>query len=260
MRKLVIAGVVLALLAVALAGTLGSGGPVIAYEAEITAKYKHDPSAFTQGLLYEDGFFYESTGLRGQSTLRKVRAETGQVIQRHDLAAPYFAEGLALLDGKLYQLTYQENTLFVYDAGNLRQLAELRYEGEGWGLTHDGKRLIMSNGTEELTFRDPERFHVKRRVRVREKGRPVDELNELEYIDGEVWANIWRSKRIVRIDPGNGRVTGRIDLRRIPPREDRTGEEDYLNGIATDPKSGRIFVTGKRYAFVYEITLSEKAY
>jgi len=258
--RVLIVLIVIALVAVVLASSLGNGGPAVEYEVEIVAKLRHDPKAFTQGLLYEDGFFYESTGLRGESTLRKVRAENGRVLQRHDLAAAYFAEGLALMDDKLYQLTYQENTLFVYDAGNLRQLDALRYEGEGWGLTHDGEHLIMSNGSDVLSFRDPERFRQTHTVRVRENGREVSQLNELEYIDGEIWANIWRSKRIVRIDPGTGHVTGRIDLRAIPPRADRTGDEDYLNGIAYDRDGGRIFVTGKRYAFVYQIQLREKTY
>ena len=242
-----------------LAGSMGKNDdPPVMYQYRLVEKFPHDPQAFTQGLHYEDGYFYESTGLNGQSSLRKVKADTGQVVKRHSLAEEYFAEGMTLFNGKLYQLTYQKGKTFVYDANNFKELKTFDYEGEGWGLTHNGTQLIMSNGTDKLTFRDPETFEVVRTLKVHESGSPVSKLNELEYINGEVWANIWRSKRIVRISPQNGRVTGRIDMRGLPPYKDRHGDEDYLNGIAYDVAGQRVLVTGKKYGYVYHIEVTEK--
>ncbi|MDJ0840960.1 MAG: glutaminyl-peptide cyclotransferase [Acidobacteriota bacterium] len=258
-KKRLTMGVIAALVIAVFAVTMSNDGqPPVIYGHEILNKYPHDPKAFTQGLLYRDGFFYESTGLNGHSSVRKVKFDTGQIVKRHDLADEYFGEGLAFLNGKLYQLTYQKGKAFVYNAMNFNVESEFSYKGEGWGLTHDDTHLIMSNGTSVLTFRDPETFKIVRELKVREDGEPVEKLNELEYINGEIWANIWRSKRILRISPKSGHVTGRIDMRGLPPYNDRHGNEDYLNGIAYDQAAGRVFVTGKKYAYVYHIKVEEK--
>ena len=246
-------------LAVLLAGALWPVEPRAAeYDYRVLAKLPHDADAFTQGLVYQDGNFFESTGLRGESTLRKVNAESGDVLLRRRLEETYFGEGLCLFDNKLYQLTYQEGKAFVYNSETFIPIESFDYGGEGWGLTHDGSQLIMSNGTDVLSFRDPENFAEKRSLRVRFRGKPLTNLNELEYIKGEIWANVWQTKRIVRISPETGHVLGSVFMKKFPPRSDRTGDEDYLNGIAYDPEGDRLFVTGKRYAYIYQIELFEK--
>lgn len=217
----------------------------------------HDPAAFTQGLVYQDGIFYEGTGLRGQSTLRQVDPATGQVLQGIRLPDQYFGEGIAILGDRLYQLTWQEKTGFVYDKDSFELLGTWTYEGEGWGLTTDGQRLIMSDGTHELRFLDPETLQELGRIGVVDAGgQPLARLNELEWVDGEVWANVWQTDQIARIDPTTGRLLGWIDLAGLLPEEDRAAQHvDVLNGIAYDPVTGRLFVTGKWWPKLFEIEL-----
>jgi glutamine cyclotransferase len=224
---------------------------------EVVARYPHDPNAFTQGLLFHDGKLYESTGREGFSSLRRVDIATGRVERRHDVDARLFAEGLALVGESLYQLTWQHNTGFVYSLDDFRQTGTFTYEGEGWGLTYDGEYLIMSDGTTDLRFLDPADFSVKRTVTVTDDGRPRDYLNELEYIDGEVWANIWQEDLIARIDPDDGRIIGWIDMSALYPAAARPNDA-VVNGIAWDPESDRIFVTGKLWPAIFEVRFRER--
>ena len=212
--------------------------------SKIVRTYPHDPEAFTQGLLYADGFLYEATGLEGKSSLRKVELTTGKVLQRVDLPGAYFGEGLALWKDKLIQLTWKSKIGFVYDRATFRQLRTFTYSREGWGITQDGKRLIMSDGSSTLYFWDPETFKEIGHLDVTDKGRPVPELNELEYIRGEIYANVWQTDRIARISPSTGQVLGWIDLKGLLTQAER-GRTDVLNGIAYDAKQNRLFVTGK---------------
>jgi glutamine cyclotransferase len=221
----------------------------------VLAAFPHDPSAFTQGLVYQDGTFYEGTGLRGQSTLRKVDPATGQVLQGARLPDEYFGEGIALLGDKLYQLTWQENTGFIFAKDTLELLGTWRYPGEGWGLTTDGQQLIMSDGTATLHFLDPATLAVQRTVQVWDGLEPVLRLNELEWVEGEIWANVWQTDLIARIDPQSGRVTGWVDLSGLLPPEDRAQPVDVLNGIAYDSATGRLFVTGKLWPKLFEIAV-----
>lgn len=225
--------------------------PVVAVEQ--VRSFPHDTSAFTQGLVWHDGRLYESTGRYGQSSLRIVEVETGRVAQRVDLPQQYFAEGLAIVGDSVFQLTWREGVAFVYDAPTLRQLGQVQYKGEGWGLTTDGRRLIVSDGSSYLTFVNPERFQVDTTLRVTDGGRPVDQLNELEWVRGEIWANVWHTNHIVRIDPRTGRVKGRLDLSAIlPPTLD---PESVPNGIAYDPQGNRLLVTGKLWPRLYEVRI-----
>ncbi len=226
--------------------------PVHGYR--VVASYPHDPQAYTQGLVYRDGFLYESTGRRGESDLRKVRLETGEVVRRVALADRFFAEGLAIWRERLIQLTWESRTGFVYDLDSFRERATFAYAGEGWGLTHDGRHLIMSDGSASLRFLDPESFEVARRIRVRDGTTPVEGLNELEYIRGEIYANVWQTDRVVRIDPTSGRVRGWIDLSGLL-RQD--GHYGVLNGIAFDSRRDRLFVTGKLWPRLFEIELTD---
>lgn len=224
------------------------------YTYQVVNAFPHDPTAFTQGLVYLDGVFYEGTGLRGQSTLRIVDPPTGQVLQQVALPEPYFGEGIAILGDRLYQLTWQEGTGFIYDRRTLALVGTWSYPGEGWGLTTDGHRLIMSDGTHQLRFLDPATLQeVGRLAVVDADGQPVVRLNELEYIEGEVWANVWQTDLIARIDPASGRVTGWVDLSGLLPPEERTQPVDVLNGIAYDAATGRLFVTGKWWPKLYQI-------
>jgi glutamine cyclotransferase len=215
--------------------------------------YPHDSTAFTQGLVWRNGRLYESTGRYGQSSLRIVELETGRVVQKVDLAATYFAEGLAAMGDTLYQLTWKEGIAFLYDAGDLRRIGQVAYTGEAWGLTSDGRRLIVSDGSSYLTWVDPATFQVDTTIRVMDGNVPVDQLNELEWVRGEIWANVWHTQQIVRIDPRNGRVKGRLDLTSIiPPVSDPEG---VLNGTAYDEERNRLLVTGKLWPRVYEISI-----
>jgi glutamine cyclotransferase len=227
--------------------------PLMAYE--VIAEYPHDPQAFTQGLIYLDGFFYESTGLYGESSLRKVEIESGAVLQQFDLSPDYFAEGLTNWEGLLIQLTWREKKGFVYALENFSLLRDFNYPTEGWGLTHDGERLIMSDGSSTLYFLDPESFQVLDQVMVINRGERVIRINELEFVRGEIYANIWQTDTIIRIDPLTGVVQGEIDLSGILPPSDRSSGTDVLNGIAYDPEEDRLFITGKFWPKVFEIRL-----
>ena len=215
--------------------------------------YPHDPTAFTQGLVFVDGTLYESTGIRGQSSLRMVDLETGRVLQQQPLDGKYFGEGLTDWGSTLVQLTWESHLAFVYDRFSFRRSRTFSYAGEGWGLTHDARSLILSDGTDTLRFFDPGTFKEIRRVRVRDQGHPVHDINELEYIHGAIYANIWHSDRMARISPATGEVLGWIDLQGLLPPQDRTSPEAVLNGIAYDPAHDRLFVTGKLWPKLFEI-------
>ena len=231
--------------------------PVMTYE--VLSEFPHDPQAFTQGLVYHEGFLYESTGLYGESSLRKVDLETGKVLEQLDLADEFFAEGLAFYDNKLYQLTWREGTGFIYYLEDFALLDQFSYQTEGWGLAHDGKHLIMSDGTNKLYFLDPGSQQIVKTIEVTFMGEAITRLNELEYIRGELFANIWQRNYIVRIDPETGEVLGWIDLSGILPEELQIPETDVLNGIAYDPAADRLFITGKRWPRLYEIRLLPSA-
>jgi len=220
--------------------------------------WPHDLNAFTQGLVFFDGQLLESTGLNGQSSLRRVDLETGKVISQLQLPYEYFAEGLALFGKKLFQLTFQNGKCFVYDLKTFRREKEFSYPGEGWGLTTDGQWLIMSDGSDRLRFLDPETFEVKKTVKVVMTGRTVNRLNELEYIKGEIFANIWQSDVVVRIEPSTGKVLGLINFTGLLPSSDRDSSTDVLNGIAHDSSSDRLFVTGKRWPKLFEVRLKRE--
>jgi glutaminyl-peptide cyclotransferase len=221
--------------------------------------YPHDEKAFTQGLIYLDGHLYESTGLKGQSSLRMEDLETGKILQFAAVPAQYFGEGLTAWGSTLIQLTWQSHIAFVYDRFSFRLLRTFHYEGEGWGLTQDGKDLILSDGTATLRFLDPETFREVRRITVRSKGEPVPKLNELEYIRGEIYANIWYSNRIARISPITGEVLGWIDLSGLLGPEGNTNPDAVLNGIAYDAQHDRLFVTGKLWPKIFEIKVVPEA-
>ncbi len=234
--------------------------------AEIVKTYPHDPRAFTQGLVFHNGFLYEGTGGKANrgddfySSLRKVELETGKVLQKYDVPPDFFAEGIAIFNDKIYQLTWQERTGFIYGLADFKLLREVRYSGEGWGLTHDGANLIMSDGTHVIRFINPEDFTTVRTISVNdENGQPLMELNELEYVRGEIWANIWETGWIVRIDPATGKLLGRIDLNELADTvRKKNRNADVLNGIAYDPATDRIFVTGKMWPNLYEIKVNAK--
>jgi glutaminyl-peptide cyclotransferase len=221
---------------------------------QIVHAYPHDPDAFTQGLVYSDGHLYESTGRNGKSSIRMVDLATGRVLQRYDLAAKYFGEGLTSWGGDLVQLTWKAELGFVYDRSSLAWKRTFQYEGEGWGLTHDDKQLIMSDGTPVLRFLDPQSFSVTKRISVTdEKGHPLSNINELEYIRGEIYANVWQTDQIVRISPRTGKILGRIDLSGLMDRSQLADPDSVLNGIAYDAKRNRLFVTGKLWPKLFEI-------
>jgi glutamine cyclotransferase len=224
--------------------------PAPVYTYRVVGTYPHDPAAFTEGLVYTDGIFYEGTGLYGHSSLRRVDPRTGQVLQSVDLADKYFGEGVAMVDDTLIQLTWHERTAFTYDRHSFVATGQLTYSTEGWGLTYDGRRLIMSDGSNTLRFRDPLTFEETGRVEVFDGQTPVSLLNELEFIGGEVYANVWLTDRIARIDPQTGRLIAWIDLTGLKPPQ-----TDELNGIAYDAVQDRLFVTGKLWPYLYEIEL-----
>lgn len=222
---------------------------------EVVNAFPHDPNAFTQGLIYRDGYLYESTGLYGESSLRKVDLETGQVLQQVDLPAEFFGEGLTDWGDTLLQLTWREETGLIYDLDSFALLDQFSYPMEGWGLTHDGERLIMSDGSATLYFLSPDTFEVLDRVEVTYRGVKIQQINELEYIRGEVFANLWLRDQIVRIDPVSGEVLGWIDLEGLLPDELIRADTDVLNGIAYDPAADRLFLTGKRWPKLFEVRL-----
>ena len=226
--------------------------PVYGYE--VVNSWPHDREAFTQGLVFHEGALIESTGQYGESSLRRVELQTGRVLQKTDVPPQFFAEGATLLRGKLYQLTWTTERGFVYDPATLQKTGEFRYSGEGWGLTHDGESLILSDGTNQIRFLDPDTFAVSRTINVFDRGRPVRELNELEYVKGEIYANVWKSDRVARIDPQTGALKGWIDLKGLISPAERGGDTDaVLNGIAYDERGDRLFVTGKLWPKLFEI-------
>ncbi|HEY0430552.1 MAG TPA: glutaminyl-peptide cyclotransferase, partial [Pyrinomonadaceae bacterium] len=228
------------------------------YGVEVVHTWPHDPEAFTQGLVFSGGNFIESTGEVGHSSLRRLEIETGTVVQRVDVPPPYFAEGITMLKGKIYQLTWQHQIGFIYDALTFEKMGQFNYQGEGWGLTNDGTLLILSDGSNRIRFLDPDNFQVKRTIAVVDGRAPVNQLNELEYIQGEIYANIWHADRVARIDPQSGKIVGWIDMRGLLAPGDIQDEEAVLNGIAYDEASGRIFVTGKLWPKLFEIRLKQK--
>ena len=238
--------------------TVASDPPTIVptYSYEVINSYPHDENAFTQGLVYVDGILYESTGIkRTPSSLRRVDLATGEVQQTLDIGSEYFGEGLVLWQDWLIQLTWQNRVAFVYDRESFDLLQTWQYDTEGWGITHNGRCLIMSDGSSTLYFRDPVNFVEMGRITVQDQNGPVTLLNELEYVDGEVWANVWQTNRIVRINPANGQVIGNIDLTGLLDPTTSTQPPDVLNGIAYDAANGRVFVTGKLWPTLFEIEL-----
>ena len=226
------------------------GAPVAGYD--VVRSYPHDPQAFTQGLVFADGFLYEGTGQHGRSGIRKVKLETGEVLQVQPLESRHFGEGIAIVGNELIQLTWQSNVGFVYDRSTFQRIRTFSYRGEGWGLAYDGTRLAMSDGTATIRFLDPKTLKETGRLRVHDAGRPVSQLNELEFVKGEIYANVWQSHQIARISPKTGEVLGWIDLTGLlTPRE--AAGVDVLNGIAYDAANDRLFVTGKLWPKLFEI-------
>ncbi len=226
--------------------------PVERLRVSVIQRYPHQRDAFTQGLLWHDGLLYESTGEEGHSSLRLVELETGEVLRRRDDEPSLFGEGLALAGDLLYQLTWQNGRALVFRRDDFAPVREFSYDGEGWGLCHDGTSLVMSDGSERLVFRDPATFTPQRSVRVTLEGNPVTQLNELECVAGAVWANVWQTDTIVRIDPRDGRVTAVVDARGLlTAEEQRTA--NVLNGIAWMPDSGHFLVTGKHWPWLFEV-------
>jgi|HubBroStandDraft_6_1064221.scaffolds.fasta_scaffold09517_4 glutamine cyclotransferase len=228
------------------------------YTFSVVRVFPHDTSAFTQGLAYRDGFLYEGTGRNGQSSLRKVRLETGEVVQQVNLGAEFFGEGITLFKDKVLQLTWKSGTGFVYDLATFRLLRRFSYSGEGWGLAANGSDIFLSDGTPVIRVLDAETLQEKRRIQVHDGPSPVEQLNELEFVDGQIFANVWHSNRIARISPQTGEVVGWIDLTGLLSSVYRLDAEAVLNGIAYDPTRKRLFVTGKLWPSVYEIRLLPK--
>lgn len=228
------------------------------YTYEVINSWPHDPRAFTQGLIYYDGALFESTGLNGVSSLRRVEIDSGKVLKKIDVPKEYFAEGMTIFQGKIYQLTWQHQKGFVYDLGSFEKEKEFSYYGEGWGLTNDSQQLILSDGTDKIRFIDPFSFEVLKTISIKENNSPVTSINELEYIKGMIYANIWQTDRIVIIDPKTGNVTASVDLAGLLKPEDRQGQVDVLNGIAYDSAKDRLFVTGKLWPKLFEIKLKKK--
>ncbi|MDQ3914779.1 MAG: glutaminyl-peptide cyclotransferase [Actinomycetota bacterium] len=220
-------------------------------------KFPHDPEAFTQGLGFRGTALFEGTGLEGRSSLRRVDLETGEVLRQVELADHLFGEGITIMGRRIYQITWQNGRCFVYDRRTFERVKRFSYEGEGWGLTHAGARLIMSDGTATIRFRDPESFAVLDEIEVTDDGEPVAMLNELEWVNGEIFANVWQTDEVVRIDPETGNVTGRLDLTALRQQEDAEGPHDVTNGIAYMKAEDRLFVTGKLWSNVYEIELTD---
>lgn len=235
---------------------LAPAAPTFTYR--VVKAYPHDSNAFTQGLEYRDGVFYEGTGIPGRSSVRKVDLTTGRVIQKYDVPQPFFGEGITVLNGRMFELTWQSQTGFIYDKASLRVLGSFTYPGEGWGLANDGKQVYMSDGSADIRVWDPATLKEVRRMTVRDGGTPVAELNELEWVKGEIYANVWQTDRIARISPADGKVLGWIDLSGILPKSERTDPDAVLNGIAYDAAGDRLFVTGKLWSKIFEIKLVPK--
>ena len=247
-----------------------SSAAVPVYDFQIVNEYPHDPTAFTQGLEYHEGFLYEGTGgsrsnpvqeganARIYSSLRKVDYKTGKVLMKHDVPSDFFGEGITILGDKIYQVTWHEGTAFVYNLSDFKLQKELRYQGQGWGLTNDGTNLYMSDGTHVIRVMNPADFSNVRQIIVNdEKGKPIVQLNELEMVNGEIWANIWQTGWIIRIDPQTGKLLGRVDINKLADDVSEKDENaDVLNGIAYDKAGDRLFITGKLWKKLYEIKVS----
>jgi glutamine cyclotransferase len=223
------------------------------YGYEVVHVYPHDTEAFTQGLIFLDGKLLESTGEEGRSTLRTVDLDSGQVIKKVDVAPQYFAEGMTVLNGKIYQLTWQHQVGFIYDYQTFTRVGEFNYSGEGWGLTTDGSSLILSDGSNRIRFIDPGSFKVTKTIAVTDNGQPINRLNELEFVQGEIYANIWHDQHIVTINPNSGAVTSWIDFSGLLKPGEAPDPEAVLNGIAEEPATGRLFVTGKLWPKLFEV-------
>jgi len=236
------------------AGNRSSGAPVI-YTPHIINTYPHDPQAFTQGLFFQGRYLHEGTGLYGKSSLRKIVLETGEVVQRTDLPSALFGEGIAVIQDRIIQLTWRSRVGFVYDRESFKLNRVFRYPTEGWGIASDGVQLVMSDGTEFLYFLDPETYEVRGRIRVHDDKGPVAKLNELEYVRGLIYANVWQSSRIAIIDPATGQVNAWIELRELVRTAGGDNTTKTLNGIAYDREAGRLFITGKLWSSLYEIQL-----
>ncbi len=239
---------------VLLAGSAASAQTPV-YGFEVVERFPHEPSAYTQGLRFHDGLMYEGTGRRGQSLLKKYRLEDGLVLSSKRLGNRYFGEGIEIVGDRIYQLTWQAHMVFVYDLETFEQLDTFYNPTEGWGLTYDGSELILSDGSSNLYFVDPDNFVTTRQIEVRLDGNPVPSLNELEYIDGEVWANIWQTDFIVRIDPSSGNVNALVNLTGLSELTVRSDREAVLNGIAYDNAGDRLLVTGKLWSDIFHIRL-----
>jgi glutaminyl-peptide cyclotransferase len=237
-------------------GAIAAHAAVPTYDYEIVHTYPHDTAAFTEGLFYLNGFLYESTGLEEHSSIRKVRLETGEVVQKIDIPPQYFGEGIVNWQGHLISLTWKSQVGFVFDLASFKLQRQFHYPGEGWALTHDDTHIIMSDGTPELRFMDPKTLKETGRLKVTLEGKPVRDVNELEWVKGEIYANVWQTNWILRIDPQNGNVLGLINLTGLLKASDVVaGRTDVLNGIAYDPKGDRLFVTGKNWPKLFEIRL-----
>jgi glutamine cyclotransferase len=246
-------------LAVCLLGTdrVGAAAPILSYK--VVAEYPHSTDSYTEGFLYLDGLFYEGTGIAGRSALLAIQPETGKPLQKLALAPEYFGEGIVDWGSNIYQWTWQSHICFVYDRFTLRMLKQLTYTGEGWGMTRTAKELITSDGTATLRFRDPNTFKETHHILVKDGTRAIEELNELEFIKGEIYANVWHSDRIARINPHDGHVIAWIDLTGLLPDDQKINQESVLNGIAYDAKGDRLFVTGKQWPKVFEIKVLSHA-
>jgi glutamine cyclotransferase len=239
-----------------MACAMASRAAIPTYDYEVVHTYPHDTSAFTEGLFYLRGYLYESTGLEQHSSIRKVRLETGEVVQKLDIPAQYFGEGIVDWHGHLISLTWKSHLGFIFDLRTFNLQREFHYDGEGWALTHSDTQIIMSDGTSQLRFLDPDTLRETGRVEVSVEGKALTNVNELEWVKGEIYANVWQSSWIVRIDPSNGHVVGAINLTGLLKAEDIVrGRTDVLNGIAYDAKNDRLFVTGKNWPKLFEIRL-----
>ncbi|WP_174297461.1 glutaminyl-peptide cyclotransferase [Sphingomonas bacterium] len=243
----------LPILALALLAGAAAPPPAPVAPAQVVATFPHDPRAFTEGLLYHDGSLYESTGEPGRSSIRQVELATGRVLRSVAIAAPTFGEGIVIWGRQIVSLTWQGGIGWRWRLADFMKQGEFHYPGEGWALTHDGRSIVMSDGTAQLRFLDPATLRERRRLTVTADGRPVDQLNELEYVDGEILANIWRTNRIARIDPASGRVVGWIDVSALTAQVRATDQDDVPNGIAWDARGRRLFVTGKDWPVLFQI-------
>ncbi|MBC8086644.1 MAG: glutaminyl-peptide cyclotransferase [Phycisphaerae bacterium] len=242
-----------------------AGNRTPTYTYEVVRAFPHDTGSFTEGLLFHEGKLFESTGEIGTSYIREVDLETGRAIRQRDLTgndsqnSGYFGEGIVIFGENLIQLTYKSEVAFIYDWKTFAPKGQFKYQGEGWAFTTDTVSLIMSNGSAVIAFRDPATFEAKRTIEVTDHGVPVSSINELEWVKGEIWANVWQTDQIARINPANGHVTGWINLAGIVDAADRHGRMDVLNGIAYNATTDRVFVTGKRWSKMYEIKLKERS-